>query len=154
MATLQKLPNLRTLHLDRDAFLGFEMVCSRGGFPRLESLSLVELFYLEEWQVEEGALPSLCRLNIRCCKRLMTLPDGLKHVITVKEIMVERMPIEFKYRVGEGGVDFYKVKHVPSLLLPHLFLDLMDVNKLLCRGVLTMEIVQVNHTHSTLGGVA
>ncbi|PON63854.1 NB-ARC domain, LRR domain containing protein [Parasponia andersonii] len=116
MATLQKLPNLRTLHLDRDAFLGFEMVCSRGGFPRLESLSLVELFYLEEWQVEEGALPSLCRLNIRCCKRLMTLPDGLKHVITVKEIMVERMPIEFKYRVGEGGVDFYKVKHVPSLV--------------------------------------
>ncbi|XP_062077148.1 probable disease resistance RPP8-like protein 2 [Humulus lupulus] len=116
MAILQKLPNLRILHLDHNAFLGFEMVCSKGGFRQLESLSLVELLHLEKLWVENGAFPSLCHLNIKCCQRLMTIPDGLQHVTTLKEIMIQKMPMEFKNRVGDGGEDFYKVKHVPTLL--------------------------------------
>ncbi|XP_060967016.1 putative disease resistance protein At1g50180 [Cannabis sativa] len=36
MPTLEKLPKLRVLIIDYDSFMGDEMVCSRGGFPRLE----------------------------------------------------------------------------------------------------------------------
>ncbi|KAK8603459.1 hypothetical protein V6N13_085645 [Hibiscus sabdariffa] len=59
MPTLGKLPNLRLLILDEHAFMGKKMVCSAPHFPQLESLILDRFWYLEEWEVEEGAMPAL-----------------------------------------------------------------------------------------------
>ncbi|KAL5579673.1 hypothetical protein UlMin_012115 [Ulmus minor] len=115
MAVLEKLPSLRILLLDYNSFLRNDMVCSRGGFPRLESLSICYLNGLKEWKVEEGALPSLRCLRIVNCLRLRTVPDGLIHVITLKEIVIQHMLRQFQRMVGQGGEDFYKVQHVPSL---------------------------------------
>ena len=79
------------------------MVCSEGGFPLLRFL-LVELYKLEEWRVEEGAMPNLSHLIISFCDNLKTIPDGLRFVTTLQELK-----IDYEDRLHE-------VKHVPSLV--------------------------------------
>ncbi|XP_060965681.1 probable disease resistance RPP8-like protein 2 [Cannabis sativa] len=114
MPTLEKLPKLRVLVIAYGSFTGDEMVCSRGGFPRLESLELCALHYLKEWKVEESALPTLAYLNIRYCKRLRRVPNGVRNIVTLNEIKINGMPKKFKERMEEGGDDFHKLNHVPS----------------------------------------
>jgi Leucine-rich repeat (LRR) protein len=116
MATLEKLPNLKILRLLCRAFEGKNIVCSKTGFPQLQSLVLSELFNLEEWRVEEGAMPSLCRLRINECDSLRRIPDGLRFVTTLQELEIKSMQKTFKDRVDKGGEDFCKVQHVPSLV--------------------------------------
>ncbi|KAK8503601.1 hypothetical protein V6N13_009795 [Hibiscus sabdariffa] len=70
MPTLEQLPNLRVLELNDGAFLGNSMFCSAQGFPKLESLSLMRFYSLEQWEVDEGAMPFLERLEIIDCSHL------------------------------------------------------------------------------------
>ncbi|XP_060967011.1 putative disease resistance protein At1g50180 isoform X2 [Cannabis sativa] len=114
MPTLEKLPKLRVLRIDYHSFMGDEMVCSRGGFPRLESLRLFCLKNLKEWKVEESALPTLAYLTIWGCRGLRRVPDGVRNIVTLNEITIKRMPKKFKERMEQGGDDFHKVNHVPS----------------------------------------
>ncbi|XWS10986.1 hypothetical protein CRYUN_Cryun38cG0045100 [Craigia yunnanensis] len=116
MPTLEKLPNLRILELHDSEYRGGKMVCSAQRFLKLDSLSLRGLCYLEEWKVEEGAMPALRHLEITNCGNLKMLPDGLKFITTLLELKIERMPKAFKNKVVEGGEDLYKVQHVPSII--------------------------------------
>ena len=113
MSILEKLPNLRILVLDIEAFKGNQMVCSRGGFPQLESFSILRQDYLKEWRVEEGGLARLCSLHISDCDQLQRLPDELKDITCLKELVIEKMPSLFIKKIVKGGEDFYKVQHVP-----------------------------------------
>ncbi|KAK9911063.1 hypothetical protein M0R45_034987 [Rubus argutus] len=113
---LEKLPNLRVLCLSNVKFEK-SMVFSQGGFTHLEILSLFWLKRLEEWRVEKGAMPGLGRLHIKNCQKLKEVPDGVQHITTLKELTIDDMPSAFWRRVREGGEDFYKIKHVPSLLI-------------------------------------
>ncbi|CAL5381520.1 unnamed protein product [Camellia sinensis] len=141
MPALEKLPNLRSLSLYYDAYIGKEMVCSSapltttapssssgggrggyggcdgGGFPKLISLDLWNIENLEDWRVEQGAMPCLFRLQIRGCKKLKEIPDGLRFITTLQELVVRYASEALKDRVREGGEGFYKVKHVPSIIL-------------------------------------
>ncbi|XP_059632225.1 probable disease resistance protein At1g58602 isoform X2 [Cornus florida] len=114
MLTLGKLPNLTHLTLG-SAFEGVEMVCSEEGFPQLKFLRLVRLYNLEEWRVDEGAMPNLFKLQIINCRRLKMVPDGLKFISTLQELNIWRMPHEFVRRLGgvdgEEGEDQYKIQH-------------------------------------------
>ncbi|KAB2059617.1 hypothetical protein ES319_A11G318000v1 [Gossypium barbadense] len=112
---LEKLPNLRILEAE-GSFGVNEMCCSGQGFPRLESLRLLNVGKLEEWKVDEGAMPSLQRLEIAECRKLKMLPEGLRFITTLKELKIESMPKSFKVKLEEGGEDFYKVKHVPFII--------------------------------------
>ncbi|PIA38241.1 hypothetical protein AQUCO_02800129v1, partial [Aquilegia coerulea] len=56
MPTLKKLQHLLFLEL-RVSHEGKEMVCSAQGFPQLQHLQIKYLDQLEEWTVEEGAMP-------------------------------------------------------------------------------------------------
>ncbi|XP_062083373.1 putative disease resistance protein At1g50180 [Humulus lupulus] len=116
MPTLEKLSSLRVLSLDDFSYKGNEMVCSKGGFPQLESLQIIYLKNLKEWKVEEGALSSLHFLRIVSCWKLRRVPDGLRYITTLEEMKIEDMPREFKERLEEGGEDFDRVEHVPSRL--------------------------------------
>ncbi|CAL5381526.1 unnamed protein product [Camellia sinensis] len=144
MPTLEKLPNLRSLSLC-DAYIGKEMVCSSaplttttpssssgggrgggqggyggcdgGGFPKLLSLELWEFENLEDWRVEQGAMPCLFLLKIDGCEKLKAIPDGLTFITTLQELDVRYASKALKDRVREGGEDFYKVEHVPSIIL-------------------------------------
>ncbi|KAK8992341.1 hypothetical protein V6N11_048425 [Hibiscus sabdariffa] len=82
MATLEKLPNLRTLEVENKAFIGKEMLCSAQGFPQLYSLSFWGLYSLEVLKVDDEAMTSLRRLQIESYQKLkMQLPDRLKMLL-------------------------------------------------------------------------
>ncbi|XP_021822785.1 putative disease resistance protein At1g50180 isoform X2 [Prunus avium] len=111
---LEKLPSLRMLFAWSGNFPA-HLVCSEGGFPFLEFLSLYSLEF-KEWKVEKGAMPSLCRLHIEFCT-LEAVPDGLQYITTLKELTIGAMLPEFFSRLGEGGEDFYKIQHVQSVII-------------------------------------
>ncbi|XWS52127.1 hypothetical protein CRYUN_Cryun11dG0040400 [Craigia yunnanensis] len=116
MPTLGKLRNLRIFELSSEAFTGKEMVCSAQCFPKLDSLSLDNRHQLEEWKVDEGAMPALRHLRICNCSGLKKLPDGLRFITALQELKIEEMQKAFKDKLVEGGEDFYKVQHVPSFI--------------------------------------
>ncbi|XP_058112984.1 putative disease resistance protein At1g50180 [Magnolia sinica] len=116
MGVLEKLPYLRMLTLCNVGCYK-EMVCSVGGFRQLEHLWILNLDELEEWRVEEGAMPNLRFLEILKCRRLKMVPDGLGHVTTLRELVIKKMPEEFKERVREEGVDWFKIRRIPSLII-------------------------------------
>ncbi|XP_058113013.1 disease resistance protein RPP8-like [Magnolia sinica] len=118
IGTLEMLPNLRKLSLFSRSYIGKEMVCSVGGFPLLDYLYIYELDELEEWRVEEGAMRNLRRLEIRNCKKLKMLPDGLRHISTLQDLQLSLMPEEFRERVRkDDGEDWFKIRHVPALTI-------------------------------------
>ncbi|XP_050153325.1 putative disease resistance protein At1g50180 [Malus sylvestris] len=115
---LEKIPNLRMLWLGSFALsiVSSEVVVSEEGYPNLEFLSLDGLWGLKSWSIEKGGMPSLCRLSVLWCA-LRAVPEGLQHVTTLKELTIRRMSREFCRRIGEGGEDFYKIQHVPSVII-------------------------------------
>ncbi|KAL8111504.1 putative disease resistance protein At1g50180 [Apium graveolens] len=119
MIFLEKLPNLRKLGLNRDAYLGTEMACTAKGFPKLQVLYMYSLKGLKQWRVEEGAMPNLSFLEIDCCVELEMLPEGLRCLAALESLRIRNMPgafIERIYGVGEAeGVDMYKVSHVLNI---------------------------------------
>ncbi|KAM1027582.1 hypothetical protein ACFX2G_041212 [Malus domestica] len=122
---LEKIPNLRMLWLhcvsldENDS----EVVVSEEGYPNLEFLQLELLWGLKSWSIEKGGMPNLCRLSIIHCKELRAVPEGLENVKTLKELTILYMHREFCTRVGEGGEDFYKIQHVPSVIITHIWED-------------------------------
>jgi hypothetical protein len=49
---------------------------------------------LEEWDVMEGAMPSLMEFEVRSSKNL-AVPTGLKHLKTIRIIKLRKMPDQF-----------------------------------------------------------
>lgn len=94
MQTLKDLPNLHSLSLLAESYLGKDLVCSSQSFPQLHVLKFWKLEQLEEWNIEPEALPSLRQLEIRSCPGMKMLPDGLKHVNTLLELKLTNMPTE------------------------------------------------------------
>ncbi|KAB2010929.1 hypothetical protein ERO13_D10G237016v2 [Gossypium hirsutum] len=118
MAVLEKLCHLRILHLKR-AYIGSKMVCSENGFPKLDYLQMSSLFELEEWEIEEGAMPCLRELELVKVESLRMLPEGLRYITTLEESNLRLMPSSLEERIkvidGREGEDFYKVRHIPSI---------------------------------------
>ncbi|XP_021300772.1 putative disease resistance RPP13-like protein 2 [Herrania umbratica] len=94
METLGGLKQLKALRLYAQSFLGLKMTCYRGGFPKLGVLKLWMLHKLSCWTVQDGAMPLLRELEIRCCKNLK-VPDGLEKLITLKELTLTNMKEDF-----------------------------------------------------------
>ncbi|KAB2614576.1 disease resistance protein [Pyrus ussuriensis x Pyrus communis] len=119
---LEKIPNLRMLWLHACSFDEnvTEVVVSEEGYPNLEFLELQLLWELKSWRIEKGGMPSLRRLSIVACSELRAVPEGLENVTTLKELTIQYMTQRFCSRVGEGGEDFYKIQHVPSLLIVNI----------------------------------
>ncbi|OMO62352.1 Disease resistance protein [Corchorus capsularis] len=98
METLGKLKQLKVLRLYAQSFLGVNMTCSSGGFPQLRVLKLWMLYKLNCWTVEEGAMPMLKELEIRCCENLEKL-NGLEKLTALKELTLTNMKENFVERV-------------------------------------------------------
>ncbi|KAM7488942.1 hypothetical protein LguiB_026426 [Lonicera macranthoides] len=113
MTTLEKLPNLKYLELGYESYVGNEMVCSAGGFPQLRILILEYLTKLENWRVDEGALPLLSYLSIHGCKKMKRLSEGLKFLTKLESLEIRDMPKAFGDKVR--GEDSYIIRHVPSV---------------------------------------
>nr|WLD25412.1 disease resistance protein RGA3 [Morus macroura] len=87
---LEKMPNLRFLTVDFDHPYTdrYKWVFSVDGFPKLEILVLRYLRGLEEWEVEEGAMPNLKRIDIDFIPFLKIIPEGIKYITTLCELNV------------------------------------------------------------------
>ncbi|KAK8712187.1 hypothetical protein V6N13_147434 [Hibiscus sabdariffa] len=120
MSTLQQLPNLRALKFLAGS--ANKIFCSAQGFPKLESLEFKRFYGLEELNVDEGAMPCLRRFVINNCSGLEVVPDGLRFITTLQELKIKSMPKAFKDRAEEGGEDFYKVQHVPSIIFHQCYI--------------------------------
>ncbi|KAJ3678414.1 hypothetical protein LUZ60_002217 [Juncus effusus] len=112
MPMLEKLQCLKVLVIQFSAYKGKQMICSTGGFHQLQTLELCELQKLEEWKIEEGAMPMLNHLIIKGCEMLKMVPD-LQHVPTLNDLELYAMPTEFELRVRNE--DQHKIKHIPSI---------------------------------------
>ncbi|KAG6666632.1 putative disease resistance protein At1g50180 isoform X2 [Carya illinoinensis] len=119
MLILEKFPNIKILYLGNKSYIGKKMMCSVRGFPQLQSLILAHLPNLEEWEVEEGSMPNLYHLKIVFCEDLRMVPDGLQFVGNLQKLEIVHMYSSFVARLDEGGQDFYKIRHVPSLEVEH-----------------------------------
>ncbi|KAL3828271.1 hypothetical protein ACJIZ3_017073 [Penstemon smallii] len=121
LATLEKLHNLHSLTLRKNVYEGNEIRCSPKGFPQLRILEFQGLINLEFWTIEEGAMPNLQLLRIDECINLRMVPEGIKFVATLRELVIANMPGDFKRRVQkmqeEGGQDINKVEHIPLITI-------------------------------------
>jgi hypothetical protein len=109
---LEKLLELKEVRLDFRAFCGKRMVSSDGGFPQLHRLYIWGLAEWEEWIVEEGSMPRLHTLTIWNCQKLKQLPDGLRFIYSIKDLDMDK---KWKEILSEGGEEYYKVQHIPSV---------------------------------------
>ncbi|PIN19089.1 Apoptotic ATPase [Handroanthus impetiginosus] len=98
---LGMLPNLRSLVLCNDAFIGKKMTCSDGEFPRLTSLKLANLQFLENLEMETGSMPRLNIFTVEQCVKLDTLPCELTEIPTLQKLMIGSMTKEFQKKVEE-----------------------------------------------------
>lgn len=64
MPILESFTNLTALYLDMGAYMEEKMACGYDAFPSLQYFKLRYLPNLEEWQIEDGALPSLKGFNM------------------------------------------------------------------------------------------
>ncbi|KAL3505950.1 hypothetical protein ACH5RR_031332 [Cinchona calisaya] len=121
MQTLEKLPNLERLWFWNHVFEGKEMICHSTGFPQLRLLVLHHLHYVEKWTVEKGAMPNLSHLEIRSCESLGMIPQGLRFIEPLKELVIDKMPVDFGSRIrevdGRKGEDFDKICHIPTVTI-------------------------------------
>ncbi|CAG7895925.1 unnamed protein product, partial [Brassica rapa] len=83
MPILEKLLHLKEVRLKSKSFCVRRMVCSRDGFPQLQTLEVDGLKEWEEWIIEEGSMPLLHTLKIDSCPRLKELPDGLRFITSL-----------------------------------------------------------------------
>ncbi|KAK1323913.1 putative disease resistance RPP13-like protein 3 [Acorus calamus] len=116
IAMLGKLPSLRFLQI----FFYYDdgiWQMKKGDFPHLQVLKLHEVTRIQEWTVDDGALPQLQRLAISFCDQLKMLPDGLRHISTLRQLSLEitrGTPLESRVK-KETGEDWDKIKHVPMI---------------------------------------
>ena len=90
----EQLPQLNILRLFARSYIGSEMNCNPGHFPKLRILKMWMLQNLEQWTVEEGAMAQLVELEIRGCEK-MKRSDGLEKLPALKELILTKMPQDF-----------------------------------------------------------
>ncbi|TYJ16384.1 hypothetical protein E1A91_A10G248900v1 [Gossypium mustelinum] len=117
MGVLEKLCHLRIFYLSK-AYNGRKMICSANGFPQLDFLQIGNLIKLEEWEIEEGAMPCLRRLELVNVS-LGMFPEGLRYITTLQEMSLVGLSSSLEERIKvideREGEDFYKVRHIPSI---------------------------------------
>ena len=116
MLTLGKLPNLRALKLIDNAYIGKEITCSSGAFPRLEFLGLNGLANLKELIVEESALPSLKTLKIYGCFEMEKLLHQLQKLKSLQQVKLEHMNDSLIEEIkNTKGEEFDKIRLITSI---------------------------------------
>ncbi|KAJ3678489.1 hypothetical protein LUZ60_002292 [Juncus effusus] len=114
MPKLENLPYLKSLYLAGIKNIE-EMLCSAGGFPQLQELTIWNVADLKQWKVEKEAMPLLKTLTIDDCKNLPALPD-LYHVKTLQELRLIEMSDALKSKLEDHtGDEWQKIQHVPTI---------------------------------------
>ncbi|KAL0010404.1 hypothetical protein SO802_005512 [Lithocarpus litseifolius] len=116
LKVLQALPNLMNLRL-YEGCRGEQLHFEGGGFQKLKSLWLGNLRTLSKLIIEESAMPLLERLVIGPSPLLKEVPSGIYHLKNLKTLEALDLSKEFVLSMQpDEGHDFWKVKHVPSVI--------------------------------------
>ena len=103
--------------------MGTKLICSANGFLQLDSLVIDSIFELEEWEIEEGAMPHLRSLSLVRLSKLRMFPEGLGYITSLQELKLYTMKRSLVERIevidGREGGDFSKVSHIPSIQIFH-----------------------------------
>ncbi|XP_028115246.1 probable disease resistance RPP8-like protein 2 [Camellia sinensis] len=112
--------SLEFLHWEGDGlfFCTNNTIQQQQRFSSAQILLLESIRNLEEWKVEQGAMPYLFRLVIVDCPKLNEIPNRLRFITNLHELQIQRVSEALRDRLREGGEDFYKVHHVPSVAIP------------------------------------
>jgi disease resistance protein RPM1 len=113
IAKLERLPKLKMLILGKKAYNWTELSFSAEGFSQLHVLRLTLLKELEEWKVEEKAMPMLEYIVIDRCEKLRKIPEGLKDITSLKKIKITGMPVDFEHRLRTK--DLLEFKNTPII---------------------------------------
>ena len=121
-------PKFKVLKLKNDAYKGTEMRFFAGTFQSLVELVVEGMYKLKTWVIETGALPCLEKLFLRYCTKLKRLPEGIRFITTLRELVLIFMPrslCEKLVHVEQDcltsvvdkikGEDFYLIQHVPDI---------------------------------------
>lgn len=65
--------------------------------------------------MDDGAMPSLRHLIIDHCDQLKKIPEGFQYLTALRELFLLNMPDEFEIRIK--GDDWYKIQHIPSIVM-------------------------------------
>ncbi|XP_030526057.1 putative inactive disease susceptibility protein LOV1 [Rhodamnia argentea] len=101
MEVLGQLKDLTILRLFAHSYVGSQMTCVSGGFPKLRVLKLWMLDELQHWTVQDQAMPLLQELEIRRCKQLEN-SDVLEHLPSLNEVVLTDMPQSFVEEVRKS----------------------------------------------------
>ncbi|XP_058777823.1 probable disease resistance RPP8-like protein 2 [Vicia villosa] len=110
---LERLPKLKMLVLGEGAYNWAELSFGAEGFPQLHVLRLILLKEMEEWKVEEKAMPMLEYMVIDRCEKLRKIPEGLKDITSLKKLKITGMPVDFEYRLRTK--DLLELKNTPVI---------------------------------------
>ncbi|XP_024027725.1 disease resistance protein RPM1 [Morus notabilis] len=114
---LENLQTLMTVEAHHVAYDGDKLHFEEGAFKKLKLLVLRELHGLKVLEIDEGALPLLEELRIGPSPLLKEVPFGIQHLRNLKVLANYSMPSEFVLSMQpDGGSDYRKVEHVPSVL--------------------------------------
>ncbi|XP_042495130.1 probable disease resistance RPP8-like protein 4 [Macadamia integrifolia] len=114
IAILEKLPNLMSLSLSINSYMGKEIECSTQGFPQLRMLGM-DWLESKEWEIKGGALPRLNLLHIEDCYNLKKIPIGLRFVASLRVLELCDMSEEFWDRFHRGE-DAHEIRCIPSIV--------------------------------------
>nr|XP_023875602.1 disease resistance protein RPM1-like [Quercus suber]XP_023875603.1 disease resistance protein RPM1-like [Quercus suber] len=113
---LQDLPNLMELLL-HEGCTSEQLHFQGGGFQKLKSLCLRNFRPLKKLIIDEGAMPLLEKLVIGPSPLLKEVPSGIYHLKSLKTLEAINLSKEVVCRMQpDEGHDFWKVKHVPSVV--------------------------------------
>ncbi|XP_042013672.1 putative late blight resistance protein homolog R1A-10 isoform X2 [Salvia splendens] len=88
MRTVGLLPNLQVLKLRKHACTGDTWETSEGGFSQLTYL-LIDESNLENWLTQTSHFPKLRSLLLRCCLRLLEVPNDIGQVPSLELIELD-----------------------------------------------------------------
>jgi disease resistance protein RPM1 len=97
---LSSLPKLFDLSLV-DAYKEKSLTFAAGGFSVLRKLKLQDLANLTHLEFQKGSLVDLHRLNLGKCANLITMPQGIEHLMHLRNLKLSEMPSELTENVQE-----------------------------------------------------
>ncbi|CAL5041055.1 unnamed protein product [Urochloa decumbens] len=112
ISSLSHMLNLVNLCLT-GAYDGEQLTFCAGWFPKLRTLQLVDMEHLNLIQLEDGTLMSLHILELTGLRNLKAVPEGIRYIRTLDQMVMTDMSNEFIERLL--GSDNHIVQHIPDI---------------------------------------
>jgi disease resistance protein RPM1 len=103
MESLKSMPNLLSISLREDAYVGETLHFQNEWFMNLKELYLVGLKNLKSILIGQGALPSLKKLHIFSTPQLKALPTGIQHLKKLEDLDMRDMGYDFMTNFYSAG---------------------------------------------------